>query len=52
MGRDLTLEAFRQILTIAPTYYTHRWINTKLAIDTDCDLISASAANSRKEVFK
>lgn len=51
-GRDLSVNIFRQILTVAPDFYTHSWHNSKLVIDCPFDLKQNNATTIRKQVFK
>ena len=52
MGRELTINTFRQILAISPDFYSHCWVNSKLAIDIACDLKLNNATLTRRETFK
>ena len=51
-GRSLSISVFRQILQVAPSFYTHSWVNSKLVVDCSDELRLNNVTQTRKATFK
>lgn len=51
-GRDMNINIFRQILSIAPEMYVHTWVNNKMTIGATQDLTVASTLDARLQTVK